>query len=41
MTAEEHLKMLVGDLVVKIAVLSSENDALKQELAVLKAEPKP
>ena len=40
MTNEEHLKMLIGDLVVKIALLSAENEALKEELAALKAEPK-
>jgi hypothetical protein len=32
MTAEEHLRILIGDLIVKIALLTAENDMLKQQL---------
>ena len=33
MTANDHLKVLVGDLVFTIARLSAENDALKAQIA--------
>jgi len=35
MTIDEHLRMLIGDLVIRVAHLAAENDALKA------AAPKP
>jgi hypothetical protein len=32
-TIEQHLRVLAGDLVLRIAALQSENDALLEELA--------
>jgi len=29
MTVEEHLRIIIGDLVIKVAQLSADNDALK------------
>ncbi len=37
MTAEEHLRMIIGDMVVRIAQLSAEIDALKAQLAAKEA----
>ena len=34
MNADEHLRVLVGDLIVQIAVLKAEIDRLKAEKAV-------
>lgn len=43
MTVEEHIRLMIGDLMLSVARLSAENDALKLEvkaaIAVL-AKPK-
>jgi hypothetical protein len=33
MTIEEHLRTIIGDLVMKVALLSAEVDVLKAKLA--------
>jgi len=33
MTVEEHLRIIIGDLVIKVAQLSAELDQAKAELA--------
>jgi uncharacterized small protein (DUF1192 family) len=33
MTVEEHLRIIIGDLVLRVAQLSAEIDALKADLA--------
>jgi len=30
---DHHLKLLIGDLVVKLALVSAENEALREQLA--------
>lgn len=37
MTELEHLRMIVGDLVIRVAQLSAENDALKAQVKPKKA----
>jgi len=32
MTVEQHLRQIIGDLIVRVAQLSAENDALKAQL---------
>jgi len=32
MTIEQHLRQIIGDLIVRVAQLSAENDALKAQL---------
>jgi hypothetical protein len=32
MTIEEHLRVMIGDLVIKVAALSAELDAVKAKL---------
>ncbi len=39
--AEHHLKLLIGDLLVTVARLSAENEALREQLAVLVPQPPP
>lgn len=36
MTVEQHLRVIIGDLVIRVASLSAENDLLKEELEKLK-----
>lgn len=38
MNADAHLRILTGDLIVKIAIVSAENDALKDQNDVLTAQ---
>lgn len=37
-TAEHHLKGVIGDLIVKLAVAESDKDDLRAEIEKLKAE---
>lgn len=39
MTLEEHLRILIGDLVLRVAQLASEVDVLKAQIADQKAPP--
>ncbi len=39
-TPDYYLKLLVGDLLVQLALIKAENDALREEIATLKA-PRP
>lgn len=36
--AEYHLKLLIGDLAARLAIVLAENERLAEENAVLKAE---
>lgn len=35
MTAEQHVRMIVGDLVLKVAAQAAEIDALRDQLAAI------
>lgn len=41
MTLEEHLRVLIGDLVLRVAQLASEVDVLKAQIAAGQTLPKP
>lgn len=41
MTIEQHLRILIGDLVFRVAQLAAENDALKAAVPPPPAPPKP
>ena len=38
MTADDRIKMTLGDLLVRNALLQAENDALKQQLEAAKSQ---
>ena len=38
---EHHVKFLIGDLVVKLAMVTAENDALREQLPVKKRSARP
>jgi len=40
-TVEEHLRTIIGDLVLTIARVSAENDALKAQPGAAAPRPKP
>jgi uncharacterized small protein (DUF1192 family) len=39
MTAEEHLKLQIGELVIQLAMLKAERDRLQAELAARERAP--
>lgn len=41
MTPDDHLRLLIGDLVLRVAQLAAENDALKAQLTPAPEPPKP
>lgn len=41
MTLAEHLRLLIGDLVMRVAELAAENDALKAQLAAKETNADP
>lgn len=41
MNAEQHLRALIGDLVIRVAQQAAENDALRDALAAAQAPKTP
>lgn len=39
MTTEEHLRMIIGDLTIRVAQLAAQVDALKAKLGPVVADP--